>query len=138
MSGLARPIGIDHVQITVPRERESDALFFYREVLALEERPKPEPLRKKGGAWFVVGAMELHVSIDGTSVEEHQASKRHFGLLVCGLDAWRARLEAAGYAVLEDREPIEGIERFFVRDPGGNRVEIAERAGDAATAAERL
>ena len=39
-------IGIDHVQIAVPKAREAEALRFYREILALPEIAKPEDLRR--------------------------------------------------------------------------------------------
>ena len=44
---------IDHVQLTVPKALETEALAFYRNVLGLKEIPKPEELRTRGGAWFV-------------------------------------------------------------------------------------
>ena len=53
---------IDHVQVTVPRSVEADALRFYETVLGLERIAKPEPLVRNGGAWYRIGALELHVS----------------------------------------------------------------------------
>jgi hypothetical protein len=32
-----------------------------------------------------------------------------------------------GIEVFPDNQPVEGWLRFYVRDPGGNRLEIAQR-----------
>lgn len=42
------------------------------------------------------------------------------------LDAWRARLEAAGYGIEADFEWPNGARSIYFRDPDGNSVEIAE------------
>mgnify|MGYP001389422235 CR=1 FL=1 len=42
-----------------------------------------------------------------------------------GLDALRARLEAAGIAT-EDDALLPGYRRFYARDPFGNRTEFLE------------
>jgi hypothetical protein len=44
---------------------------------------------------------------------------------VTDLAGWRARLAAAGIAILEGI-PIPGYARFEFRDPFGNRVELIE------------
>ncbi len=71
------PIGIrrvDHVQVTVPREREAEAKDFYADVLGLTEIPKPADARARGGAWFAHGAMQIHVSIEDVPVDANRAS----------------------------------------------------------------
>ena len=115
--------GIDHVQITVPRTLEGECLHFYREVLGLPEIPKPEALRARGGAWFQLGALQLHI---GVEPDPSSPSKRHVCFLTDDLDAARADFEAAGLAV-EDGGTAEGLTRVFIRDPAGNRLEIATR-----------
>lgn len=50
-----------------------------------------------------------------------------FAATAAELDAWRARLEAAGVAIEADfRWPGEGARSIYVRDPAGNSVEFAE------------
>ncbi len=39
-------------------------------------------------------------------------------------------MREAGIDVIPDNRPIDGWRRFYVRDPGGNRIEIAERGTD--------
>ena len=41
------------------------------------------------------------------------------------LDAWKARLEAAGIAVEHEQEWPRGGRSFYFRDPAGNSLEIA-------------
>ena len=37
----------------------------------------------------------------------------------------------AGIEILDDERPIEGVRRFFLRDPGGNRIEVTEAAPES-------
>jgi catechol 2,3-dioxygenase-like lactoylglutathione lyase family enzyme len=116
-------LGIDHVQIAVPKALEAEALRFYREVLALSEIPKPEELRTRGGAWFQVGNLQMHIGVDP---EAGPKSKRHVCFLVGDLPAAKAAVVARGVAI-EEESVAEGLSRFFVRDPAGNRIEIGQR-----------
>ena len=122
---------LDHVQLAAPPGCEDAARAFYGGLLGLEEIAKPEPMRASGGAWFALGAQELHVGVaaDGFA----PARKAHPGLAVEGdaeLDALAARLEAAGAPVeWDDRYP--GVRRFYTADPGGHRVERLAGAGPA-------
>ena len=43
------------------------------------------------------------------------------------LDAAEAAFRAAGVEIIADPEPVPQWKRFYVRDPGGNRVEVAQR-----------
>jgi catechol 2,3-dioxygenase-like lactoylglutathione lyase family enzyme len=118
-----RILGIDHVQIAVPKAQEAECLAFYREVLGLAEIEKPEHLKARGGAWFQVGTVQMHVGIDP---EPSPKSKRHICFLVPDLAAAKADVQARG-AAIEDEGKAEGLIRFFVRDPAGNRIEIGQR-----------
>jgi catechol 2,3-dioxygenase-like lactoylglutathione lyase family enzyme len=53
------------------------------------------------------------------------ATKAHIAYQVENLEAFRARLVAAGVVITDD-EPLPGFDRFYVDDPFGNRVEILE------------
>jgi catechol 2,3-dioxygenase-like lactoylglutathione lyase family enzyme len=116
-------IGIDHVQVAVPKALEAACLEFYRTVFALPEIPKPQELRARGGAWFQAGALQMHVGVDP---EPSPKSKRHICFLVRDLQAAKAAIAAHGVAV-EEEGVAEGLHRFFVRDPAGNRIEIGQR-----------
>jgi catechol 2,3-dioxygenase-like lactoylglutathione lyase family enzyme len=115
---------IHHVQITVQRDQEAQALDFYSRVLGLEEIPKPLLLRKNGGRWYNVSGTELHVSPESSC--DNASSKRHLCFVVPDLNEIRERLQVHGVPILEDDQPMDAWERFYVRDPGGNRLEFAQ------------
>ncbi len=116
---------IDHVQVTVPRPLEGEAVRFYGEVLGLERIPKPTEAAKRGGAWFRHGAVQVHVSIEDIDRAANDRSKRHVCYLVESLAHAERALRAAGVEILADPTPEPGWPRFYVRDPAGNRIEIA-------------
>jgi catechol 2,3-dioxygenase-like lactoylglutathione lyase family enzyme len=115
-------LGIDHVQVAVPSGREADARAFYGELLGLDELPRPTTLQDRRGCWFRVGAQELHV---GFEEPFHPARKAHPSFVVDDLAALVARLRAAGTEARPD-ESIPGVERSFVSDPFGNRLELRQ------------
>ena len=115
--------GIDHVQIAVPRALEAGSLAFYREVFGFPELPKPEELRGRGGAWFQVGALQMHIGVDP---EPSPKSKRHICFLVDDLASAKTGILSLGIAI-EEESVAEGLSRFFIRDPAGNRIEIGQR-----------
>ena len=117
---------IDHVQITVLPSDEEETVCFYREILGLLEIDKPEPLQKNGGAWFRLGGVELHVSVE-EAAGDNGRSKRHVCFEVESLADAEAVLSEAGVDIIPDNQPIAEWARFYVRDPGGNRIELAER-----------
>ena len=114
--------GVDHIQIAVPRALEEECLAFYRHVLGLAEIPKPPELRARGGAWFQLSDLQVHVGLDAESSPE---SRRHICFLVRDIAAARAQIEARG-VVVDTEGMAEGLRRFFVRDPAGNRIELTQ------------
>ena len=115
-------IGIDHVQIAAPAGCEPAARQFFGELLGLTEIEKPEPLRRRGGLWFTVGAQQLHIGVEDVFAP---ARKAHPGLRVESerLEEIAGRLTGAGRTVLWDHA-ITGTRRFFCEDPWGNRIEL--------------
>ncbi len=86
----------------------------------MREIPKPSNLERRGGVWFELGETQLHVGIEN---EFRPAEKAHPAFEVDDLPSLRARLTAAGVVTWED-EPYPGRERFYTRDPFGNRLEF--------------
>src|SRR5580692_11061462 len=99
---------VDHVQITVPREVEGAALQFYGDVLGLERIPKPPEAAKRGGAWFRLSAVQVHVSVENVDAAQRE-SRRHVCYAVDNLDEARSALQSAGVAILEDPRPEPGL-----------------------------
>ena len=114
----------DHVNITIRTSDEEAAKHFYGTTMGLTEVPKPESTRGRGGAWYQLGPVQLHVSRE--EGVDNQLAKRHFCLLVADLSAAERHLRNAGVEILPDERPISGTRRFYVRDPGGNLIEIAQ------------
>ena len=120
-----RVTGLNHVNVTFPEGRLREALAFYRDLLGLTEAPRP-PGAGRTGAWLWIdraAGIELHLSAEVKGDAWPVRSGRHIGLLVDDLDATRSRLAEAGYES-EAARPLPNRERFFVRDPFGNRVEL--------------
>jgi catechol 2,3-dioxygenase-like lactoylglutathione lyase family enzyme len=118
--------GLDHVQVAAPAGCEAEARRFYGDVLGLAELEKPPPLRAAGGAWFALGAQQLHV---GVADPFTAATKAHPALAVGGEPELRAlarRLEEAGAPVRWDDRLPDAV-RFYTDDPWGNRLELLTR-----------
>jgi catechol 2,3-dioxygenase-like lactoylglutathione lyase family enzyme len=120
-------VGLDHVQLAMPAGGEDAARRFYVDVLGLEEVPKPAELAGRGGAWFRRGGVELHL---GVEPDFRPAHKAHPALRVEGLPTLIVRCVNAGHPV-ERAVPVPGIERVYVADPFGNRIELIERRWQA-------
>jgi catechol 2,3-dioxygenase-like lactoylglutathione lyase family enzyme len=114
-----------HVNVTVPKLLEAEAKHFYGVVMGLQEVPKPETSRGRGGAWYQLGALQLHLSIED-GLGENCISKRHVCYTVSDLAEAEAQFRQAGVEIIPDDLPTPGWSRFYVRDPGGNRLEIAQ------------
>jgi catechol 2,3-dioxygenase-like lactoylglutathione lyase family enzyme len=117
-----RVLGVDHVQIAMPKGSEDRARGFYGEVLGMKEIPKPQALAGRGGCWFAAGAAQVHL---GVEEDFRPAKKAHPALLVEGLDEILAKCRAAGLPTKPDAE-IDGRRRVHVFDPFGNRLELME------------
>ncbi|MFN2531208.1 MAG: VOC family protein [Pyrinomonadaceae bacterium] len=115
---------IHHVNVTVPKDKEAAAKYFYGVVMRLHEVPGTEKSRSRGGAWYQLGQLQLHLSIQESY--DASASKRHVCYTVENLTQAEQAFRAAGVEIISDDQPVIGWSRFYVRDPGGNRLEIAQ------------
>jgi catechol 2,3-dioxygenase-like lactoylglutathione lyase family enzyme len=114
---------LHHAQITIPSNATDQARAFYSDLLGLREIPKPKSLQARGGFWLEISGQEIHISLeDGV---DRNTTKAHLAYQVDGLEFWRSRLSNAGFAILEG-VPIPGFERFEIRDPFGNRLEMIQ------------
>ena len=111
---------IDHVQIAMPAGGEAAARAFFGGVLGLIEIPKPVDLAARGGCWFTVGELQIHL---GVEADFRAAKKAHVALCTPELAKIRERLAGAGHAIHDDTS-VDGRARFFTHDPFGNRIEF--------------
>ncbi|MDQ2797103.1 MAG: glyoxalase [Actinomycetota bacterium] len=114
---------LHHVQVSGPAGCEQRMREFWVDVMGATEIEKPEVLRGRGGAWFRVGAFEMHVGIEEGFTP---ALKAHPGIAVADVDALAELVAATGSPVIWD-ENIPGLRRFHTTDPVGNRLEFQQR-----------
>lgn len=114
---------LDHVAVVVTDVDR--AIRFYRDVLGLPEVPRPATFDFPG-AWLRIGPPDgdqmLHLL--GLPASEG-VGRRHFCLTVTDVAAAAEHVEKHGFeAQWHAKHKIPGIDRFFVYDPDGNRVEL--------------
>ncbi len=119
MAGL-RVTAIDHVSVIITDLDRSRR--FYGDVLGLREVPPPYTFDFVV-LWFAAGEGQyvhlLHKPAPDT------LSPRHFALHVADAQAARAHCRAHGLDI-EETVRIPNADRFFVRDPDGNRIELIQ------------
>ena len=115
---------LHHVNVTVSADLEAATKEFYGAVLGLKQVPKPAAARPTG-AWYQIGANQLHLSVDDE--ERGPLSSRHVCFKVSDLAETEQRFRDAGFEIIPDPRPMPGAERFYVRDPGGNQLEIVQQ-----------
>jgi hypothetical protein len=76
---------LNHVNLTVPRSVEAAAKRFYSSIMGLKEVPKPASSKGRGGAWYQIGKVQLHLSLEDET--DAQLSRRHVCFLVADLEA---------------------------------------------------
>jgi catechol 2,3-dioxygenase-like lactoylglutathione lyase family enzyme len=118
-------IKFNHVNVTVPSALEAVAKRFYGDLLGLPEIPKPAGTRQGRGAWYELGEMQLHLSLEDDA--RNETSDRHVCYQVRDIAAANLEFREAGIDVIPDPRPVSGQSRFFVRDPGGNLIEITQK-----------
>lgn len=119
------PIGsvkIHHVNVTVPAALEEAAKNFYGDLMELEQIEKPDGPRKHIGAWYQLGELQLHLSIEEGL--RNQESNRHVCYSVADIPTALSAFRSAGIDVTSEEQLVNGGSRFFVRDPAGNLIEI--------------
>lgn len=115
-------VGIDHVQLSMPKGGEPAARAFFGGVLGLREVVKPAQLAGRGGCWFAGSDVAIHLDVEA---DFSPPSKAHPALLIRNLEVARATLEAAGFPVMEDDSGLP-VRRCYIHDPFGNRIELVD------------
>lgn len=115
-------IRLAHVNVTVPSSLEAAARHFYGDVLGLKQIPKPSGPRQNIGAWYDLGEAQLHLSVEKGA--DGNSSSRHVCYFVSNLEEAEQHFRGCSIEIIPDDEPNN--RRFYIRDPGGNLIEIAE------------
>lgn len=112
---------LEHIQLAIPEGKENEARKFYKDILGLEEIPKPAELCSSGGLWFKAADIELHLGTGNYSINP----KQHPAFEIYELDKVRKHLETFNIKI-KDEIQIPGRKRFSFFDPFGNRIELFE------------
>jgi len=106
-------IGLDHVSVPVPPDRDADVTAFYAGLLGLPPTDGPGE-----GLWFGHDGLRLVAEPTG------DWPRRNVALGVRGLPDLISRLADAGHTVCH-----EGPDAASVVDPFGNRIDLVDRTG---------
>jgi catechol 2,3-dioxygenase-like lactoylglutathione lyase family enzyme len=113
---------IQHCSVVVQNLERAAA--FYRDVLDLTEIEIPSTFKPAGlkVRWFCLGSQQIHILL-GT--ENQPNSQQHMALQVDDAKAARLWMKEKGISI-EETVLIPGADRFFLRDPDNNLIEIIE------------
>lgn len=116
-------LAINHVQLAMPEHGEEKAREFYIQLLGFHEIPKPTELAKRGGVWFQLENVQLHLGIEK---DFRSAKKAHPAFLVDNLKDFISQAKSFGVDVDNSQPELEGFKRIHIFDPFGNRIELME------------
>lgn len=112
---------IDHFQLAIPAGSEDICRPFWH-AAGFVEVEKPVALQGRGGLWFAWQSAAVHLGVDPAFTP---ATKAHPGFAVSNPDCRAKALDATDHTIDWD-SAIAGRERFFTKDPVGNRIEFLE------------
>src|SRR4030095_11376562 len=113
---------IQHCSLVVQSLERAAA--FYRDVLGLTEIEIPSTFKPAGlkVRSFRLGAQQIHI-LEGAANQPN--TQQHMALQVDDAQAARSWMKAMGIDI-QETILIPGADRFFLRDPDGNLIEIIE------------
>ena len=118
MSGI-RFTHLDHCSVIVTDVARSRA--FYGGVLGLKEIPAPREFDFVA-IWYDLGGSYLHLLL---KPQPDTIGPRHFCLSTPDATAAREHLARLGIPI-EETVRIAAADRFFIRDPDGNQIELLQ------------
>jgi len=110
---------LDHVTVLITNVET--ARHFYGTQLGLREIAPPKTFDFIA-IWSDLGGVYLHLLLKD---KPDTISSRHFCIRVSDIVAAREVVRAQGIGI-DETVKIPSAERFFVRDPDGNRIEILQ------------
>lgn len=112
---------IDHVSVLITDVERSR--HFYGEILGLKDKEVAPPKSFDFVVvWYIFGNQHIHLLLKPTPDTE---SPRHFALQVKDINAAREWFREKNIEI-EETVKIPSADRFFVRDPDQNRIEIIQ------------
>jgi glyoxylase I family protein len=118
-----------HVSVNINATPIDDVSAFYRDVLGLSTKPRPE-IPGVPGRWHAVADQELHLvgaPPRGTPID---STGNHFCVAVDDIDAAVAELDQRG---IPYQRAIQGEStvQIWINDPAGNTIELQQDKGIA-------
>ena len=117
-----------HVSVNSKGTPLDDMVTFYRDVLGLGDKTRPE-IPGVPGHWHVVGDQELHLvgaPAQGTPID---STGNHYCVAVEDIDDAIAELESLG---IEYERAVQGgsTVQIWITDPAGNTLELQQDTAD--------
>jgi catechol 2,3-dioxygenase-like lactoylglutathione lyase family enzyme len=130
--------GLDHANVRLRPQDLPAALAFYRDLLGLEEGPRPS--FDFPGAWLYAGGRPIvHLAcrdtVEAPTGPSPSVSFEHIAFRARGLPEVRATLEARAISYAEAPVPGFPLHQLFLTDPFGLRVELTFDMNDPANGA---
>jgi glyoxylase I family protein len=126
MAARSAEKSLHHVSLCVSDLARARA--FYRDVLGLEELPRPD--LGIPGAWLSVGGdLKLHL-IENPERAPAGADRRlsiadpHFALWISDVPAMVKALRRKGLEALENKHRTVSFQQAYLKDPDGNMIEF--------------
>jgi glyoxylase I family protein len=113
-----------HVSVNANGVPFDELVGFYRDVLGLTDKDRPE-IPGVPGHWHVVGDQELHLVGAPPSGHEIDTTGNHYCMAVEDLDAAIAELERRGIDY-ERAVQGRGTVQIWIADPAGNTIELQQ------------
>lgn len=113
--------GLDHLQISAPRNSADRVRQFYADLLELVEIEAPEGLAGREGLWFSLGTTPLHVAFEGYGFGNEP---RFLALTVDDLDVMHEALRQRIAPIEKDADQEGNLQRLKFNDPFGNHIEL--------------
>ena len=113
---------IQHCSLVVQNlERAAE---FYHNILGLTEIEIPSTFKPAGlnVRWYRLGSQQIHILLGN---ENQPNSQHHMALQVDDAQVARLWMKEKGLDI-EETILIPGADRFFIRDPDNNLIEIIE------------
>jgi len=113
-----------HVSINTNGTSLDEMVDFYRDVLGLDDRERPD-IEGIPGHWHAVGDQDLHLvgaPPNGTPID---ATGHHYCLAVDDLDRAIAELKDRGIAYQRAIQGKDTVQIWF-NDPAGNTIELQQ------------
>ena len=125
---------VHHVSVNTGDAPLEDMVAFYRDVLGLDDEPRPD-IAGVAGHWHTLGDSQLHLVGTAPSGSPIDPLGDHYCVAVDDLDAAVAELDARGIEYVRavqgthgsgDDGSGGGVVQIWLADPAGHTIELQQ------------